>query len=241
MLDIVQLRAKISSTMSLDIAHFRVYKGQKVGVLGPNGCGKSSFIKALLRFIPSESSHHSIDGKDAQRIPRHELADYLALVPQHTPELAFSARYFIELACPNPSRRAVDDILRQLDIMHLADSPLNQLSGGERQQVYLARALAQQPQVLLLDEPTNHLDVANQVSMLDTIETLPHTCVLVLHDINLAARYCDYVYMMKQGQIVCHGKPNTVMTSENIQTVFGLTMITDRHPMADCPRFTYQF
>ncbi|MGR5079452.1 ABC transporter ATP-binding protein [Photobacterium swingsii] len=241
MLDIVQLRAEISSTMSLDIAYFRAHKGQKVGILGPNGCGKSSLLKAMLGFIPVQNYRYVIDGKDALYMPRQALANYLALVPQHTPELAFSARYFIELACSNPSQQAVDGILQQLGIMHLAESPLNQLSGGERQQVYLARALAQQPQILLLDEPTNHLDVANQVSMLDTIETLPHTCVLVLHDINLAARYCDYVYMMKQGQIVCHGRPNAIMTSENIQTVFGLTMITDRHPMADCPRFTYQF
>ncbi|HHY46800.1 MAG TPA: ABC transporter ATP-binding protein, partial [Firmicutes bacterium] len=124
-------------------------------------------------------------------------------------------------------------------VLGLAFRPIDTLSGGERQRVIIARALAQEPQVLLLDEPTSHLDVRYQVEIMELIISLSHVdglaCGVVLHDINLAARYCDLIVMMKSGGIHCQGRPWDVLTPENIMDVYGVASIVMKHPILECP------
>ncbi|MFC4305395.1 ABC transporter ATP-binding protein [Cohnella boryungensis] len=232
--------------MELNVHHFSVslgkadivrdislHVGEKrfVGLLGPNGCGKSTLLKSIYKVIKPNSGQAYLDGTDLVKSSPKTVAQLMSVVGQFN-ELSFdfTVREMVllgrtphkKLLDPDNAEdyRIVDDALRQVDLTAYADRSYLSLSGGEKQRVILARALAQQPQFLILDEPTNHLDVKYQLQILNIVKSLNTGVLAALHDLALAAKYCDYLYMVKKGKIVAEGVPHDVLTKETIAEVF---------------------
>jgi len=228
---------------------FSVTKGEVFGLLGPNGSGKSTVVRLLSRVLNPRSGHISLAGRDLGSYSREDLARQIAVVPQETAiELPFSVLEVVLMGrSPHLGRfafeRAADlavaqRVMEQTGVAELATREIHELSGGERQRVILARALAQEPRVLLLDEPTAFLDIKHQVEVYDLVKALSRqnelTVVAILHDLNLAALYCDRLALLKSGHLFCLGTPEQVLTYSNVKTVYetevyiGLNDITGR-------------
>jgi len=203
-------------------------------------------------YIP-QSGRIMLDGRDISQYPRAELAQRIAFVPQETgPQFPFTVLEIVLMGRAPHSRGKVFENQRDRDIAlnmlaltdvgHLAHHPITALSGGERQRVFIARALAQQPQVLLLDEPNAHLDIAHQIEIFDIIRKLNResglTVVSVSHDLNLAAAYSDRIAMMVCGSIPAVGTPREVLTESRILDVFRTPVLVDAHPLGASPRVT---
>lgn len=232
-------------------ASLHVQQGECVGLVGPNGCGKSTLMRMLYRVLqPEAGGSVALQGRNIWQMSARQFAQQAAVLGQETAlgfdctvqELVMMGRY------PHQSRWARDSAedkavvstsLEQVRASQLADHPLSSLSGGERQRVLLARALAQQPQLLFLDEPTNHLDIQFQLELLALVRASGCTVVIVIHDLNLAAQFCDRVYVMKQGAIEAVGTPAQVLTPATIAQVFQVQALVDRHPRLDRPRVSY--
>ncbi len=213
----------------------RLEPGEALGVIGPNGAGKSTLIRVLTRRLAPRSGTVTVDGRPLARFGRLDLARALAVVPQ-VPELpaGYSVRDLVAMGRTphlgllrpegDEDRRAVERALRATDTAALARREATRLSGGERQRVVLARALAQEPRYLLLDEPTNHLDLRYQVEMLAyTRQEVERGlgALVVLHDLNLAARFCDRLAVLDRGRVVAQGPPGEVLTASLVSRVYG--------------------
>jgi iron complex transport system ATP-binding protein len=212
-----------------------VARGELFGLLGPNGSGKSTVVRLLSGVLSPSSGSILLEGKDLGAYGRTELARRVAVVPQETRiELPFSVLEVVLMGrTPHLEgfgfERARDlavayRAMEQTGVRALAARGIHELSGGERQRVMLARALAQEPQLLLLDEPTAFLDIKHQVEVYDLVKTLCRrdglTVIAVLHDVNLAALYCDRIALLKAGRVFCCGTPEEVLTYRNIKTVY---------------------
>ena len=225
----------------LDLA---VPPGRITAVVGANACGKSTLLRTMSRLISPSQGHVLLDGKSIHRIPSRELARTLGLLPQSpiAPEgitvadLVSRGRHPHQSLFSRWTRKddeAVESALAATKTVELAERLVDELSGGQRQRVWIAMALAQQTDVLLLDEPTTFLDINHQVEVLDLLTDLNHargtTVVMVLHDLNLAARYADYLVAIAEGRVHVAGSPEDVLTEENVRQVFGLDsrVITD--------------
>jgi len=229
---------------------FNVKPGQIVGLVGPNGCGKSTLIKAISRVIVPHSGSILVNGRNIGDIKRAELALLLGVVPQ-TPLLPSNFTGFeIVLMGRNPhlgllQHEGKKDMLiawqaiKETSTRHIAHRKISQLSGGEIQSIVIARVLAQQTQAILLDEPTSNLDIGRQIEILDLIKGLCHgenlTVVIALHELNLAAQYCDMLVLINKGKIHCQGKPTEVITEENIKQVYGSGNYVGTHPLSGLP------
>jgi iron complex transport system ATP-binding protein len=228
---------------------FSVAGGEVFGLLGPNGSGKSTVVRLLSRVLSPRAGWVRFAGRDLETYSREELARQVAVVPQETHiELPFSVLEVVLMGrSPHLGRFGFEresdvaiayQVMEQTGVRDLATREIHELSGGERQRVILARALAQQPRVLLLDEPTAFLDIRHQVEVYDLVRTLSRqnglTVVAVLHDLNLAALYCDCLALLKSGQVFCQGTPEQVLTYTNIKAVYetevyiGLNDITGK-------------
>ncbi len=228
---------------------FRVMPGEMLGLIGPNGCGKTSIIKAMCRVIPHTGAIF-LDGKEISAMPRKELARLLGVVPQN-PSLPETFTVFeVVLMGRNPhlgllryeSRKDLDVAwwaMVETATDALAERRMGELSGGERQRVTVARVLAQEPEAVLLDEPTANLDISHQVEILGLIRDLcrqKSLAVLVaLHDLNLAAQYCDRLLLISNGQLHAEGTPWQVITPENIKGVYGTESTVYPHPVNRLP------
>jgi iron complex transport system ATP-binding protein len=232
-----------------DIA-FRVAPGEMVGLIGPNGCGKSTVIRAISRVIPPRSGRILLDGRDLGGIPRPELARWLGVVPQ-IPLLpsAFTA-FEIVLMGRNPHLGLFQyEGQRELAIAWqamvktgtepLAERRVGELSGGEIQSLLIARVLAQETRAILLDEPTANLDIGRQIETMDLIKCLcvaDNLAVLAaLHDLNLAAQYCDRLVLIDNGRVKADGTPAEVITPRNIREVYGAEHCVYPHPLNGLP------
>lgn len=206
-------------------------------IIGPNGCGKSTLLKTLARLIKPTSGKITLDGKPLSKIPPKQLARVLGLLPQSpiVPEgisvadLVGRGRYPHQSMFSGWTKKDYEAVAEAMDIMDLTEfsnQNIDELSGGQRQRVWIAMALAQQTDILFLDEPTTFLDITYQVEILDLLTDLNRkrgtTIVMVLHDINLAARYADHIFALRQGKLVAEGEPSKVITNELIKDVFGL-------------------
>lgn len=208
--------------------------GEIVGVLGPNGSGKSTLLRSVYRSLRPESGRVVVGDADVWRelSPRAAARRTAALTQHGLTEMTTTVVEVVALGCvahahngfgqSTRDRRAALDALSQVGMESAADRPITELSGGEQQRVHLARALCQQAEVLVLDEPTNHLDVAHQFGLLDLVVSSGLTVIVVLHDLNLAARYCDSVYLLRSGRVVTSGATRDVLTPEWIAEVFGV-------------------
>lgn len=225
--------------------------GQVVGLIGPNGSGKTSFLRVLAGVRTPESGTVELDDVDTSALRRKDIARRLAIVEQDTSaHMDLTVRQVVEIgrtpfrgafdALTEQDERIIADALDQVDIGDLQHRSWQSLSGGERQRAQLARALAQQPQEILLDEPTNHLDIRHQLELLELLRSIEATCVIALHDLNLAACYCDRLVVLDRGRVVAAGAPGHVLTPELIRDVYHVDVAIDRDPRSGRVRVTYQ-
>jgi len=230
--------------------NLRVSPGEMVGLIGPNGCGKSTIIRALSRIIPPFSGRILVGGQDITRVSRRELAHLIGVVPQ-MPLLpsAFTA-FEIVLMGRNPHLGFLQyegpreiaiawQAMEKTGTQSLAERRVSELSGGEIQGLLMARVLAQETKALLLDEPTANLDIGRQIEILGLIRNLRldgNMAVLAaLHDLNLAAQYCDRLVLIDRGRISAEGTPREVVTAKNIAEVYGAENCVYSHPVNGLP------
>jgi iron complex transport system ATP-binding protein len=229
---------------------FRVLPGEMVGLIGPNGCGKSTIIRALTRIISPYQGTILLDGKDIAGIARQELSRMLGVVPQ-IPLLpsAFTA-FEVVLMGRNPhlglfqyeGQKEMDIAWQAMErtmTRHLAGRRVGELSGGEIQCLLIARVLTQETKAILLDEPTANLDIGRQIEILNLIKNLcleSNLAVMAaLHDLNLAAQYCDRLVLINNGQVHAQGTPSEVITPEIIKEVYGAEGCVYTHPVNQLP------
>lgn len=209
-----------------------------IGIIGPNGSGKTTLLKSISRVLKPKSGIILLDGKDVYGLKAKDVAKNMAVVPQDTSTKFDFSVMDVVLMGRNPhlgrfEMEDTDDMeiaekaMRLTNTWHLADRPIMGISGGERQRVIIAKALTQGPRILLLDEPTSHLDINYQIEILDLIKELSKKLVViaVFHDLNLASRYCDELIMLENGKIFISGRPEEVITSGNIEAVYGISVI----------------
>ncbi|MFJ7182347.1 ABC transporter ATP-binding protein [Streptomyces massasporeus] len=224
--------------------------GEVIGLVGPNGSGKSSLLRTVYRVLRPAAGHVRVDGTDAWSLPVRQLARTVAAVVQESgADFDLSVREVVAMG-RTPHKRLldgdtpedaelIDTVLDAVDATDLAHRPFDRLSGGERQRVLIARALAQQPSLLVLDEPTNHLDIRHQLDVLNTLRRLPATVLVALHDLNLAAYYCDRLYVLRDGQVIASGPPLEVLTPQLLAEVYGVTSEVAIHPRTGAPQVTF--
>ena len=235
----------VSRGLDIDVAD-----GSITAVIGPNGCGKSTLLRALGRLLPPRSGTVLLDGKQIHKMPAKEVAKVLGVLPQSptAPDGLTVADLVARGRHPHQSwyrqwssddESAVAEALAWTGIEDLADRNLEELSGGQRQRAWLSMALAQGTDVLLLDEPTTYLDLSHQVDVLELVgrlhEQSGRTVVMVLHDLNLAARYADRLVTMKDGDVVASGEPAEVLTEQLLSDVFELDAKVIPDPVAGTP------
>jgi iron complex transport system ATP-binding protein len=219
-------------------------------IVGANACGKSTLLRAMARLLAPTSGAVMLDGAPITAMPTKKVATVLGLLPQ-TPiapegivvaDLVGRGRYphqglFSRWTAADDA--AVAEALEATGSLELAERPVDELSGGQRQRVWISMALAQQTDVLLLDEPTTFLDVSHQVDVLDLVTDLNRargtTVVIVLHDLNLAARYADHLFAVKDGRIFASGSPREVVTPETVEAVFGMASRVIDDPVTGTP------
>jgi iron complex transport system ATP-binding protein len=225
-------------------------EGKVTMIVGANACGKSTLLRGLTRLLTPVGGSVTLDGKDIHARPARELARTLGLLPQHpvgpdgitVRDLVGRGRYPHQGFFRNWSEQDESAVQRALEAtrtVELAGRNVDELSGGQRQRVWIAMALAQETDVLLLDEPTTYLDLAHQVEVLDLVTDLNRqrgtTVAIVLHDLNLAARYADHVIALKDGRIVAVGTAADVVTQELVRDVFGLDSVVVPDPVSGQP------
>jgi len=240
--------------LSVDIAGRRIVSdvdlvvpdGHFVGLLGPNGSGKSTILKALYRVHRPAAGRVLLDGADLLSLRPRDAARRVAVVAQEsTAEFDFSVFEMVMIG-RTPHKRAFDrdddedrgvvaQAIERVGCEHLADRSFNTLSGGEKQRALIARALAQGADHLILDEPTNHLDIRYQIEVLELVARLGVTVLAALHDLSLAALFCDAVYLLADGRIVTGGPPETVITAEMVRHAYGADVMVVAHPETGTP------
>jgi len=217
-----------------------------IGLLGPNGSGKTTLIKTLSKNLKPIAGAVFLDGKPLDELSYRDIAKKTGVVPQETAlDFAFTV-YEVVMMGRNPyisrfqgetkeDEEIVKETMRATNTLEFVDRPITELSGGEKQRVILARALAQNPKVLLLDEPTSHLDITYQIEILNLIRDLIKkkniAALAAIHDPNLAAQFCDKIILMKDGEIYDVGAPKDVLNTENLKEVFNIDVIVKQHPV----------
>lgn len=219
-------------------------------IVGANASGKSTLLRTMARLLAPSEGAVLLGGTPIRDIPTRRVAQQLALLPQTpiAPEGIVTADLVGRGRYPHQGRfgrwtaaddEAVAEALRLTGCAELVDRPVDELSGGQRQRVWIAMALAQRTDILLLDEPTTFLDVTHQIEVLDLVLDLNRergtTVVMVLHDLNLAARYADRLFAMKDGRLVAEGAPHEVVTSQIVADVFGLDCVVIDDPVSGTP------
>ena len=245
-LDVARLAVNYGNVKVLEDVFISSCAGECIGIIGPNGSGKSTLLKALSKIIPPAAGSIVLTGKDLESIPRDELARNMAVVSQDThSDFEFSCHDIVLMGRnPHMKRFAVESrrdyeiaesSMKLTSTWHLKDRMFNELSGGERQRVVIARALTQEPSVLLLDEPVSHLDINHQIEILELVHGLKKTkgllVIMVIHDLNLAARYCDRLILLNSRTVQAAGTPAEVLTREHIRNAFKADVLVRRHPM----------
>lgn len=235
--DVHDLRFCYREKPVLEGLDFEVQSGEILGILGPNGCGKTTLLKHLNRNLVPGGGCVLLDGSDLLEMKKRDIAKKVAAVPQGNEiKFAFTVRDIVamgrmpfqkELAgSSTQDEEIVDTALMRTGLQDFGGRYINEMSGGERQRVIIARALAQTPKILLMDEPTLHLDISTQFETLDLIYRLSQedglTVILVSHDLPMVVRYCDRIMLIHDHKILCCGTPEETLTPENMRLVFGV-------------------
>ncbi len=250
MLEMQNITLGYGKKVVLDHISLSVKCGEMLGIIGPNGTGKSTLIKGICRLLTPKSGHVTIDGHDVATITRTELARLVAVVPQNPnlPDTYTAFEIVLMGRTPHLGRLRFEG-MKDFDIawkamemtstQSLAERRIDEISGGEKQRLTIARALAQEPKLILLDEPTAHLDINYQIETLEFVRKLCReqdvAAVAVLHDLNLAAQYCNRLALLNGGKIHSEGPPEMVITAQNIKEVYGANVCVYPHPINNLP------
>ncbi len=225
-------------------------RGDIVGLIGPNGSGKTTLLRILSGFLLPKAGSVCLSGRDLGEMNRRDIARLIAVVPQELEMLfSFSVWEMVMMGRTPHARRllgagrrdreVVERVMERVGIQYLAQRPFQELSGGERQKVIVAMALAQEPDILLLDEPTVHLDINHQVEVLELLRRLNResglTVLATMHDLNLAALYFDNLVLLNEGEIVSQGTPEEVLQEAHIRWVFEAQVEIQKHPTLGVP------
>ena len=245
---------RLGGQMIVDAVDLIARPGTVTGLIGPNGAGKSTLLRAVLGLVPVSGGSITFEGADLPALPGRTRAGFAALVQQsESTDVRLTAREVVLLGRipfqtvwqSNPSAADIalaDAALADVAMTGFAERQYQTLSGGEQQRIQMARALAQQPRLLLLDEPTNHLDLHAQLAVLDLLRrraVAGCTVVLALHDLNLAASFCDSLVVMQSGRSVAAGLPEDVLTPALLRSVYGVEVAVLRHPRTGRPLLAY--
>lgn len=250
MLEVRDLAVSYGHTRIIDGLDLDVPPGGVTTVIGPNGCGKSTMLCAVAGLIPRERGTVTVGGEDTARMKRRELALKLAVLPQ-TPiapegltvrDLVSRGRHphqtWLRQVSPQ-DRAAVDEVMERTRVTQFADRPLERLSGGQRQRAWIAMVLAQDTPLVILDEPTTYLDLSHSLEVLALVRQLAEdtgrTVVMVLHDLNLAARFSDRLVVMRGGKVQAAGAPAEVLTEPLLSRVFDLSALVTEDPVTGGP------
>jgi iron complex transport system ATP-binding protein len=244
-LEINNLQFSYTDTVTIEDITINIQKGEFIGIIGPNGCGKSTILKNIYRALTPDAGSITLDGESIFRMRYRETALKLAVVGQEN-EVSFD--FLVEeivamgrsphkkLFDPDTAEDAqiVRHALEHLGMADMAKRNYRNLSGGEKQRVLIARVIAQESDFLILDEPTNHLDISYQLQIFDFVKRRSAetgvTVLSAIHDLNMAALYCDRLYVMKEGRIVLSGTPEEVLTRDVILSIYGVRCDTSIHP-----------
>ncbi|QSB04175.1 ABC transporter ATP-binding protein [Natronoglycomyces albus] len=235
MITVENLTVRYGELKATDQVTLRAADGLTVGLVGPNGSGKSSVLRAILGGLHESEGVIAIDGQATTTLSSRARSRQLAVVAQEeTSDFPLTVWDAVLLgrsvylsgwsSYREADKSAAEAAMRQTGVWAFADRPLSALSGGERQRVLIARALAQGATHLLLDEPTNHLDVRFQHEILSLVSSLPLCTIVVLHDLNLAARYCEEIVLLSKGRIVAAGEPGDVLTAQLLEPVYEISV-----------------
>lgn len=247
------LRYAYDGRVVLDDLSFSVRQGEFFIVIGPNGSGKTTLMRLIAGLLRPHQGRLLVDGRPAHKYRRRALARKIAFVPQQTPsDFPFKVADVVLFGrAPHMGAfglaGAEDLVLAEqamvfTEVGHLAGRRMDQLSGGECQRVFIARAVCQNPDIIVLDEPTASLDIAHQLRIMDMMEKMKQeknaTVIMVSHDVNLAAMYADTLLLLKRGVAFRHGPPGQVLTYDTLESVYGCTLLVDDNPLGDYPRVT---
>jgi iron complex transport system ATP-binding protein len=253
MIDLRSVSFRYRQGWVLQDLSFRIERGEFIGVIGPNGSGKSTLLKTLCRLLSPQKGEVLLDLTPLKEMSQREIARKIAVVPQeayslfpfrviemvlmgrspYLGHLMFEGTKDLEIA-----KRAMD----WTETLSIGGRFIDELSGGERKRVFIARALAQEPEVILLDEPTANLDIHHQVDFLNLILSLNRekglTIVMASHDLNIASEYCDRLILLREGRVYKMGPSREVITRKNIEEVYGCEVWVDENPISGMPRIT---
>lgn len=230
--------------------NLRIAPGEFVGLIGPNGSGKTSLLRCAFRYSRPHQGKVCVSDRDVWARSARWCARHVAVVGQEFPD-AFGLKLVDVIAmgrAPHQrffagdsaqDRLLVTEALAAVDLDGYGQHRFDTLSGGEKQRCLLARALVQQPRLMLLDEPTNHLDPRHQIELLGLVKRLGVATLASVHDLNLAAAFCDRLYVIHHGQLVASGTPWEVLTPQLLYEVFGAQALVDKHPLHEYPRITW--
>ncbi|MDD4876391.1 MAG: ABC transporter ATP-binding protein [Dehalococcoidales bacterium] len=235
----------------LNDINLSIKAGEMVGLLGPNGSGKTTLVKLIAGVLKPNKGKIMLNNTDLNRMNRMDIARNLAVVPQYfnspfafysTDVVMLGRTPFINMFSGESAidKQSVSEVIDMTGIKHLKNRRFDELSGGERQKVILAMALAQNPKMLLLDEPTVHLDINHQVEILELIKRLNLeqrlTIIATMHDFNLASLYFDRLILLKDGKVLVDGTPAQVLTKDRIQKTFSVTVKVEPHSVTGVPQ-----
>jgi len=236
------LKFSIDKKEILKDISFEVPRGSFVGIIGPNGCGKSTLLKNIYRLYKPNSGRIVLDNKDLSKMKDKDCAKEIAVLAQESSsqfdftveQIVKMGRYLYKSVFEDYSKsdiQMVKDMLEKVGLNNYSDRSFSNLSGGEKQRTLIARALVQNTDFLILDEPTNHLDIGYQIQLMDLIKSLNITTLSAIHDMNLASMYCDYLIVMKDGQIKNFGKVKDVINSNMLKEIFGVNAYVGVNPI----------
>ena len=241
-LKVNNLRFSINKKEILKDISFDVQKGSFIGIIGPNGSGKSTLLKNIYRLYKPCSGEILLDNKKLSQMKDKDCAKEIAVLAQESnsqfdftvEQIVKMGRYPYKSVFEDYSKedlKMVKDMLKKVGLDNYSDRSFSNLSGGEKQRTLIARALVQNTDFLILDEPTNHLDIGYQIQLMDLVKSLNITTLSAIHDMNLASMYCDYLIVMKDGQIVTCGTVKEVITKEMLKEVFGVNAYVGINPI----------
>jgi iron complex transport system ATP-binding protein len=238
------------SQFRLDHISFGVGKGSFAGIVGPNGSGKTTLFRGIAGTLPLSEGQIRLNGQSLREMSLRQKARQIAIVSQFIEAGDMTVEDYVLMGrIPHHARftffeteedyRIACEMMKKTGSWRFRDKLMSELSGGEQQLAGIARALAQQPQLLLLDEPTSHLDITHQVHILNLLQELNEqtglTILMVIHDLNLAAEYCDHLFLVNEGKLHTSGTPEEVLTFRNIEDVWNTVVVTQTNPVSGKP------
>lgn len=250
MIEIKNLFYKVKGKEILNNIDIKFPEKKFIGIIGPNGAGKSTLLKNIYGIHTPNKGEIFIDGKNIKNISKKERAKKIAVLAQEdSSQFDFTIEQIVEMGrypyknifedYSDKDREIAIKMLEKTGMKNHIGRDFKNLSGGEKQRVLIARALAQETPTLILDEPTNHLDIGYQLQLLHMIKHLDITVIAALHDLNVAAIFCDYIFVMKDGEKIKEGTPEEILTKENLKNIFGVDCYIGKNPINNKIQISY--